>query len=35
MVSDVNWTSSEPCTFVGPSHECTVSATSPDLGSGA
>ncbi|GKV15528.1 hypothetical protein SLEP1_g26313 [Rubroshorea leprosula] len=26
---------SEPCAFVGSSHECTTSATSPNLSSGA
>ncbi|GKV02732.1 hypothetical protein SLEP1_g15129 [Rubroshorea leprosula] len=31
----VNWISSESCAFVGPFHECTASATSPDLGYGA
>ncbi|GKV21356.1 hypothetical protein SLEP1_g31342 [Rubroshorea leprosula] len=31
----MNLVSSEPCAFVGPSHKCTASATSPDLGSGA
>ncbi|GKV25993.1 hypothetical protein SLEP1_g35360 [Rubroshorea leprosula] len=25
----------EPFAFVGPSHKCTASATTPDLGSGA
>ncbi|GKV44632.1 hypothetical protein SLEP1_g51794 [Rubroshorea leprosula] len=27
MVSDVNCISSEPCAFVGPSHECTAFVT--------
>ncbi|GKV00532.1 hypothetical protein SLEP1_g13207 [Rubroshorea leprosula] len=26
-ILDVNWISSEPCAFVGPSHECTASVT--------
>ncbi|GKV00650.1 hypothetical protein SLEP1_g13313 [Rubroshorea leprosula] len=32
MVSDCGVISSEPCAFVGPSHECTATVASPDLG---
>ncbi|GKV53702.1 hypothetical protein SLEP1_g60219 [Rubroshorea leprosula] len=35
MVSGCGMISSEPRAFVGPSHEYTASATSPDSGSGA